>query len=73
MAPYYDRETHTIQSMEAKHWTGDDERPDTAREQAYAEEERREREWHELSALAKDFAKVYGNAAMLRCVSDALK
>lgn len=36
-------------------------------------EERKERDWHELSALAADFVKTYGGKAMLRCVSDALK
>jgi hypothetical protein len=44
-----------------------------ARETAYAAEEQREREWHELEALARDFVKTYGGAAMIRCVSEALK
>jgi hypothetical protein len=38
-----------------------------------ADEERRERDWHDLQAAASDFLKVYGAAAMVRCVSEALK
>jgi hypothetical protein len=44
-----------------------------AREQAYAQEEQRERDWSSLEAAARDFVKTYGGAAMLRCVSEALK
>ena len=59
-------------SMEAKQWTGDDDRPMPSVESP-ADEELREAEWHELSALARDFAVKHGNAAMLRCVSIALE
>ncbi len=36
-------------------------------------EERRERDYADLEAAARDFVQTYGPAAMLRCVSDALK
>jgi hypothetical protein len=36
-------------------------------------EERKERDWHDLESDARDFVKRYGAAAMLRCVSEALK
>lgn len=36
-------------------------------------EERRERDWSDLEATVRDFVKVYGPAAMLRCISDVLK
>lgn len=36
-------------------------------------EDRRERDWSDLESAAKDFVKVYGGAAMLRCVAEALR
>lgn len=62
-----------VEPTEAKQWTGEDDRPDDARAHALEQEALREREWHELAALAKDFVKSHGAAAMLRCVSEALK
>jgi hypothetical protein len=38
-----------------------------------AAEERREHDWADLEAAARDFVKAYGAAAMLRCVSEVLK
>jgi hypothetical protein len=35
------------------------------------DEERKERDWSELEAAARDFVKVYGVPALLRCVSRA--
>lgn len=34
-------------------------------------DERKERDWSDLEAAARDFVKVYGVPAMLRCISRA--
>jgi hypothetical protein len=36
-------------------------------------EECKERDWHYLESEAREFVQRYGAAAMLRCVSEALK
>ncbi len=36
------------------------------------QEDLRERDWHDLETAAREFAKTYGVAAMLRCVSRIL-
>lgn len=48
---------------------GDDE----ARERGLDAEAIRERDWAELEAAARDFAKQYGVGALLRCVGRAVE
>jgi hypothetical protein len=36
-------------------------------------EDRKERDWCDLENAAKDFVRTYGAAAMVRCISEALK
>lgn len=36
-------------------------------------EERKERDWHGLETAAREFAASYGPAAMVRCISEALR
>lgn len=59
--------------LEAHGWTRDDNRPDDARAAALHAEEIRERDWSDLEASARDFARVYGIPALLRCIADATK
>ena len=40
---------------------------------AIAAEERKAHDWQALEAEAREFVQQYGAAAMLRCVSEALK
>jgi hypothetical protein len=39
----------------------------------FDDEERKERDWHYLESEAREFVQRYGAAAMLRCVSEALR
>lgn len=46
---------------------------DDARAQALDAEAIRERDWADLEAAARDFAKQYGVGALLRCVGRAVE
>lgn len=52
---------------EPTQWTGDDLRPMPS-----VDESAKERDWSQLEAMARDFVRTYGAAAMLRCVANAL-
>lgn len=66
--PYWDE---GVGGIEAKAWTGDDDRPMPS--VGDETEHIRERDWADLEAEAREFVEKYGAAAMLRCISDSLK
>jgi hypothetical protein len=61
------RDINAIQTWEALAEDWHLSPPDTSKE------DQKERDWAFLEGEARDFVKKWGAAAMLRCVSDALK
>lgn len=39
----------------------------------FDDEERKQRDWFDLEIAAREFVKAYGPAAMVRCISEALR
>jgi hypothetical protein len=60
----------TVGFPEPTTFSGDDLRPMPS-VASPTDEERKERDWSDLEAAARDFVKVYGVPALLRCVSRA--